>query len=229
MNGLRDVFGRVLKSRRSTAYLFADGQQPEVTQEGVDCELVALDPQGRRVGIGPRPPLVRSGTQMSLDKLQVSSKFNRKEIDQLYREFKYECPHGYMTKDQFHRMYQKFFPFGNCKRYARYVFETFESDKHGHVSFQSFLLGMSILSRGDTNEKLRWIFNLYDIDKNGCITQDEITEIVSAVHEMRASSRAGNDISESEPSTSAQGLATRRESGQSIAEQATAVFRVRQS
>lgn len=55
--------------------MFADGQQPEVTQEStVDCELVALDPQGRRVGVGPRAPLVRSGTQMSLDKLQVSSR-----------------------------------------------------------------------------------------------------------------------------------------------------------
>ena len=59
----------------------------------------------------------------------------------------------------------------DSERYAGYVFDTFDQDSHGRVSFRSFLLGMSVLSRGNTDEKLRWIFNLYDIDKNGYITQ----------------------------------------------------------
>ena len=71
----------------------------------------------------------------------------------------------------FQSTYPSVFVQTDSDRYAGYVFDTFDQDSHGRVSFRSFLLGMSVLSRGNTDEKLRWIFNLYDIDKNGYITQ----------------------------------------------------------
>lgn len=43
---------------------------------------------------------------------------------------------------------------------------------------------MSILSRGSTDEKLRWTFSLYDINGDGCITREEMTDIVTAVYEL---------------------------------------------
>uniref|UniRef100_A0ABD2WB71 EF-hand domain-containing protein n=1 Tax=Trichogramma kaykai TaxID=54128 RepID=A0ABD2WB71_9HYME len=43
---------------------------------------------------------------------------------------------------------------------------------------------MSILSRGSLEEKLRWTFSLYDINGDGCITREEMTDIVTAVYEL---------------------------------------------
>ena len=34
------------------------------------------------------------------------------------------------------------------------------------------------------DEKLRWTFSLYDINGDGCITRDEMTDIVTAVYEL---------------------------------------------
>lgn len=43
---------------------------------------------------------------------------------------------------------------------------------------------MSILSRGTLEEKLRWTFTLYDINGDGCVTKEELTEIVSSVYDL---------------------------------------------
>lgn len=37
---------------------------------------------------------------------------------------------------------------------------------------QDFVLGLSVLLRGTVQQKLRWAFNLYDINKDGCITKE---------------------------------------------------------
>lgn len=46
------------------------------------------------------------------------------------------------------------------------------------------MLGLSILSRGSVEEKLRWTFSLYDINRDGLITREEMTEIVTAIYEL---------------------------------------------
>lgn len=43
---------------------------------------------------------------------------------------------------------------------------------------------LSILSRGSLDEKLRWAFSLYDINGDGCITKEEMTDIVTAIYEL---------------------------------------------
>lgn len=49
---------------------------------------------------------------------------------------------------------------------------------------QEFVMGLSVLSRGTLQERLQWAFNLYDINGDGFITKDEMTDIVSAIYEM---------------------------------------------
>lgn len=50
--------------------------------------------------------------------------------------------------------------------------------------FQDFVQNLSILSRGSLDEKLRWAFTLYDINGDGCITREEMTDIVSAIYDL---------------------------------------------
>lgn len=44
--------------------------------------------------------------------------------------------------------------------------------------------GLSTLSRGSIDEKLQWAFALYDINGDGYITRDEMTDIVTAIFEL---------------------------------------------
>ena len=41
-----------------------------------------------------------------------------------------------------------------------------------------------MLSRGSVEEKLRWTFSLYDINGDGYITREEMTDIVTAIYEL---------------------------------------------
>lgn len=53
-----------------------------------------------------------------------------------------------------------------------------------HLHPQDFLQTLSILSRGTLEEKLTWTFALYDINGDGLITREEMTDIVSAIYDM---------------------------------------------
>lgn len=37
-------------------------------------------------------------------------------------------------------------------------------------------------------DKLRWTFNLYDINQDGVLTRDEICQIVSSIHDLMGKS-----------------------------------------
>uniref|UniRef100_A0A8C4NKC2 Potassium voltage-gated channel interacting protein 3 n=1 Tax=Eptatretus burgeri TaxID=7764 RepID=A0A8C4NKC2_EPTBU len=47
-----------------------------------------------------------------------------------------------------------------------------------------FVVGLSLLLRGTVNEKLFWTFNLYDINKDGYVTREEMLNIMKAIYDM---------------------------------------------
>ena len=49
------------------------------------------------------------------------------------------------------------------------------------------MIGLSVLSRGTLDEKLRWIFNLYDINRDGKVTKDELLLVITSVYELMGS------------------------------------------
>lgn len=88
--------------------------------------------------------------------------------------------------------------FSDATMYAHFLFNAFDMDRSGAIRFeasspaikstfiynvkdvyelnkllsQDFVLGLSVLLRGSVTEKLRWAFNLYDINKDGYITKE---------------------------------------------------------
>uniref|UniRef100_A0A182W187 EF-hand domain-containing protein n=1 Tax=Anopheles minimus TaxID=112268 RepID=A0A182W187_9DIPT len=72
----------------------------------------------------------------------------------------------------------------NTGLYAHYVFNTLDKEHTGILSFENFVQGLSILSRGTLEEKLCWTFSLYDINHDGKITREEMTDIVTAIYEL---------------------------------------------
>lgn len=50
--------------------------------------------------------------------------------------------------------------------------------------FQDFLGILSKVSRGSVQEKLQWIFGLYDLNGDGLITKGEMLDVVTSIYEM---------------------------------------------
>ncbi|XP_060779882.1 Kv channel-interacting protein 4 isoform X1 [Neoarius graeffei] len=119
-----------------------------------------------------------------LEQLEAQTRFSRKELQILYRGFKNECPSGVVNEDTFKDIYSQFFPQGDASTYAHFLFNAFDTDHNGAVSFEDFVMGLSILLRGTVQEKLNWAFNLYDINKDGYITKEEMLDIMKAIYDM---------------------------------------------
>uniref|UniRef100_A0A4X1VSB2 Potassium voltage-gated channel interacting protein 3 n=1 Tax=Sus scrofa TaxID=9823 RepID=A0A4X1VSB2_PIG len=119
-----------------------------------------------------------------LDQLQAQTKFTKKELQSLYRGFKNECPTGLVDEDTFKLIYSQFFPQGDATTYAHFLFNAFDADGNGAIRFEDFVIGLSILLRGTVHEKLKWAFNLYDINKDGYITKEEMLAIMKSIYDM---------------------------------------------
>ncbi|XP_051514462.1 Kv channel-interacting protein 1-like isoform X1 [Myxocyprinus asiaticus] len=119
-----------------------------------------------------------------LEQLEAQTNFSKKELQVLYRGFKNECPSGVVNEETFKQIYSQFFPHGDASTYAHYLFNAFDSSQNGSIKFEDFVTALSILLRGTTTEKLQWTFNLYDINRDGYINKEEMTDIVKAIYDM---------------------------------------------
>ncbi|XP_066095658.1 Kv channel-interacting protein 2 isoform X5 [Saccopteryx bilineata] len=119
-----------------------------------------------------------------LEQLQEQTKFTRKELQVLYRGFKNECPSGIVNEENFKQIYSQFFPQGDSSTYAAFLFNAFDTNHDGSVSFEDFVAGLSVILRGTIDDRLNWAFNLYDLNKDGCITKEEMLDIMKSIYDM---------------------------------------------
>ncbi|XP_057341247.1 Kv channel-interacting protein 1-like [Microplitis mediator] len=116
--------------------------------------------------------------------LAATTRFTRKEIQLIYRGFKQECPTGLVDEQGFKQIFSQFFPQGDASQYAHYVFNTMKRKHAGKISFEEFLAILSKVSRGSVEEKLQWVFGLYDLDGDGLISKEEMLDVVGSIYEM---------------------------------------------
>lgn len=123
----------------------------------------------------------------TLAHLRRCTAFSDLELAKWYKGFQKDCPGGRMTKKEFESMYNNFFKDGDASKFASHVFRTFDKDGDESIDFREFMCGLSITCHGKKEDKLRWAFNMCDIDRSGTITESELTEIIRALSSMMTS------------------------------------------
>ncbi|KAK9473222.1 uncharacterized protein V1510DRAFT_109488 [Dipodascopsis tothii] len=119
-----------------------------------------------------------------LQELQKSTYFDRKELQQWYKDFLKDCPSGHMTKAEYQRIFKQFFPFGDPSGFAEYVFNAFDTSSNGTIDFKDFICALSVTARGSIEEKIKWSFQLYDQDHDGRVSYTEMVAVVDAIYRM---------------------------------------------
>ena len=51
----------------------------------------------------------------------------------------------------------------------------------GLINFEDFAVELAVLLLGSAEEKLRWVFRVYDLNKDGVLTRAELREVTAAV------------------------------------------------
>ena len=57
----------------------------------------------------------------------------------------------------------------------------FDRNKIGQLDFREFCCALSIICLGSTNEKLRFFFDLFDLDRDGFLSRKEQTTLMITV------------------------------------------------
>ena len=110
--------------------------------------------------------------------------FTHEELQQMWDSFHIEFPNHKITVKDLANIYKSYYPDGDPMEFAQAIFKTFDADGNGELDFREFAIGMSILNRSPIEEKLRWVFQLYDNDGNSVITRDELLSIFRTVDKM---------------------------------------------
>ncbi|XP_047242201.1 guanylyl cyclase inhibitory protein [Girardinichthys multiradiatus] len=106
------------------------------------------------------------------------------ELYEWFRKFINECPSGLITLHEFQRHFCNGTVGSESTEYAEQIFHTLDNNGDGVVDFREYVMAISLLIEGTAVEKLGWSFNLYDKDKDGAITKEEMLEIMQAVFKM---------------------------------------------
>ncbi|CAG7999244.1 unnamed protein product [Penicillium nalgiovense] len=131
------------------------------------------------------------GTTQLFDNIVSTSNFNRDEVDRLRKRFMKLDKVGYarrtvrgyssilnslqnasgtIDRDEFLSL-----PQVSSNPLATRMIAIFDEDGGGDVDFQEFVTGLSAFSsKGNKQEKLRFAFKVYDIDRDGYISNGEL-------------------------------------------------------
>eukprot|EP01118_Nematostelium_gracile_P019682 TRINITY_DN921_c0_g2_i1.p1 TRINITY_DN921_c0_g2~~TRINITY_DN921_c0_g2_i1.p1 ORF type:complete len:187 (+),score=52.69 TRINITY_DN921_c0_g2_i1:84-644(+) len=117
-----------------------------------------------------------------LDKLNASTHFDQKELKAMFKQFKKETPSGVINKEEFREVMKQM---GVTDEFLQdLIFNVFDDNKDGSINFQEFVTALSVMTRGDPNEKLEFAFSMYDLDGNGFIDKEEMVQIMGAFYKL---------------------------------------------
>ncbi|KAM5331845.1 calcineurin subunit B type 2 [Glossophaga mutica] len=115
------------------------------------------------------------GNEASYPK-EMCSHFDHDEIKRLHKRFKKLDldSSGALSVDEFMSI-----PELQKNPLVQRVIEVFDTDGNGEVDFEEFIVGASQFSvKGDEEQKLRFAFSIYDMDKDGYISNGELFQVL---------------------------------------------------
>ena len=142
------------------------------------------------------------GNQIDKDikELSNSTKFSKKELEELAKEFKAldKDKSGELDKNEFKELFKNRMKHMNTnEEQLGKLFIAFDTDKSGTISFKEMATSLNIFGKGTPEEKLEYLFEMYDEDHNGTLSKDEIEKVLRQM--MSVSSAMGRtNVSQTE-------------------------------
>lgn len=121
--------------------------------------------------------------------LAEETHFRPKDLKRLLSQFQKQAINGRINKTQFLEGLKQISRKKISPTMAEQLFNSFDKSKDGFINFREFVCGLSVLYKGDNNERLQLCFNAYDLDGDGTIDRSELFHIMQSMY-----NHAGNGI-----------------------------------
>jgi len=118
----------------------------------------------------------QSITQEEIDAMKLMSNFTEKELKRLHRRFKKldKDGSGTLTIDEFVSI-----PELAVNPLLERVISIFDTNKDNEIEFKEFISALSTFSdKGNKEGKLKFAFQVYDIDGDGHISNGELFQVL---------------------------------------------------
>lgn len=140
-----------------------------------------------------------SSRRLSMQEREASKKFGDDEIHLLRETFKglANSKNGDSVDKE---TFLKCFPLPGLL--GERLFEVIDKDGSGTIAYNEFIYGLAILFRGTRKEKLKFIFNLYDLSETGSISRHELVTMLHQFPESALDSLKPSKKDEPTTSTS---------------------------
>ena len=112
-----------------------------------------------------------------LEFLKEHTCYDEKNIRVWHTTFMQDCPDGKLTQTKFLILHEPFFPDDFCQKF----FKTFDINQKGYLNFREYILAINMTNAGITEDKLKVAFRIFDLDRNGKLTLDEMINIVKDI------------------------------------------------
>ncbi|KAK5976882.1 Neuronal Calcium Sensor family [Trichostrongylus colubriformis] len=130
----------------------------------------------------------------SLQQVVDETHFSKNEIRAIYRAFKETSPNAVINKSILREKFAELFPHGDIEHYSDMLFDTFDNDGNGTINFQEFVKALSILCRGTMDEKLDWLYKLYDPKDKGEITWHRLFYVITSTDDLMGNGRRARPL-----------------------------------
>ncbi|KAM0679487.1 Calcium-binding protein NCS-1 [Glugoides intestinalis] len=110
------------------------------------------------------------------------------EVKDWFAVFKAMYPGTRISIDNFTSFFRMLFPFGKVEPFCKRLFQTINISKTKDIDLKELLLAFTILLKGSTFERVRWIFRFYDEDKDGAVSREELLSTLSLVNDLISNS-----------------------------------------
>ncbi|XP_023320309.1 S-modulin [Eurytemora carolleeae] len=116
-------------------------------------------------------------TEKNTRKKVFNGLITEEDIIALGKSLKVEFPSGNISKPQTKEIVSKIFPRFDAGIVMKNIFQVFDTSNTGKIFPNELIWVFSMSIQGKVEEKLKWMFKLYDKDGNGEIDPEEMEDI----------------------------------------------------
>ena len=120
----------------------------------------------------------------------AASKFDTEEVDLLFMTWENlaERSNGKgIDKETF----LQYFPLNGLL--GERLFVQFDTKKTGYVDFDDFIIGLSTVCRGSKDDKIRFVFNMYDVSHDNTVSKQDLTTLLNHIPKHVLQDHYGHD------------------------------------